>query len=99
MALQFRRRKSFGPLRFSLSQRGLSTSVGAGPFRLLYGADGKVRRTVRIPGAGIWDTRVIHSFLPPAPPPRGRAGLPLLLVELALYVALLAAIVAILVTG
>jgi hypothetical protein len=41
MAIQFRRRKSFGPLRISISQRGLSTSIGTGPFRLLYGPMGR----------------------------------------------------------
>jgi len=59
MTVQFRKSKSLGPFRFTLTNRGLSTSVGAGPLRLSRGADGKVRRTVRVPGAGIYDSKVI----------------------------------------
>lgn len=61
--VQFRRSKKFGPFRITLSQRGISTSVGAGGFRVSKGADGKVRRTIRVPGTGIYDTKVIS----PAP--------------------------------
>jgi hypothetical protein len=43
----------------AVTARGLSTSVGAGPLRLSRGADGKVRRTIRVPGTGIYDTNVI----------------------------------------
>lgn len=57
--VQYRRRKKVGPFRFTFSQRGISTSFGAGPFRISKGADGKVRRTVRIPGTGIYDTKVV----------------------------------------
>jgi hypothetical protein len=94
MAIQFRRRKSLGPLRFSLSQRGLSTSIGGGPFRLLYGADGKVRRTIRAPGLGIWDTKVIGTT---GRRPRRTPSLLTQLGALALYLALLAVIIAVLV--
>ena len=44
MSLTFRRSKSFGPLRFTLSKRGLGVSTGAGPLRIGRGATG--RRTV-----------------------------------------------------
>jgi hypothetical protein len=57
--VQFRKSKKFGLFRIGVSQRGISTSVGAGPLRISKGADGKVRRTIRIPGTGIYDTRVI----------------------------------------
>ncbi len=57
--VQFRKSKKFGPVRLTLSNRGLSTSFGAGPFRLSRGADGKVRRTVRAPGVGLYDTKVL----------------------------------------
>lgn len=57
--VQFRKSKSFGPVRLTASKRGISTSVGAGPFRVSFGADGKTRRTVRVPGTGIYDTKVI----------------------------------------
>jgi hypothetical protein len=59
VTVHFRTSKSIGPFRFTLSKRGLSTSVGAGPLRLSRGADGKVRRTIRVPGMGIYDTSVI----------------------------------------
>jgi len=44
---------------------GLSTSVGGGPLRFSRGADGKLRRTIRVPGVGLYDTKVIgqHSKL------------------------------------
>jgi Protein of unknown function (DUF4236) len=69
--VQYRKRKKVGPFRFTVSQRGTSTSVGAGPLRFSLGADGKVRRTVRVPGAGIYDTKVIgeRTADPTAQPP------------------------------
>ena len=57
--VQFRKYKKSGPFRFTLSQKGLSTSVGGGRFRLSLGADGRARRTVRVPGAGLYDTKTI----------------------------------------
>lgn len=110
MAIQFRRRKSFGPLRISISQRGLSTSIGAGPFRLLYGADGKVRRTIRAPGLGIWDTRVIGTtgrrprrptsqVFPGGGKNRRATSLLTQLGALVVYLALLAFLIALLVTA
>lgn len=52
--VQFRKSKRSGPFHFTLSQRGLSSSVGGGPFRLSLGADGRARRTVRVLGVGCW---------------------------------------------
>ncbi len=40
MGLIFRRSKSFGPLRLTLSKRGLGASIGAGPLRIGPGAAG-----------------------------------------------------------
>jgi hypothetical protein len=57
--VQFRKSKKFGGARFTLGKRGLSSSVGGGPFRLSFGSDRKVRRTIRAPGVGLWDTKVI----------------------------------------
>lgn len=54
---QFRRTKSFGPFRFSLSRGGVGASIGFGPFRISRGADGKWRRTTRV--AGLWKTERI----------------------------------------
>ena len=56
--VQFRRSKKVGPFRFTVSQRGLSSSIGGGPFRVGLGADRKIRRTIRIPRTGIYDTKV-----------------------------------------
>jgi len=38
--VRYRRSKKIGPFRITLTQRGVSTSVGAGPFRISKGADG-----------------------------------------------------------
>ncbi|AQA06918.1 DUF4236 domain-containing protein (plasmid) [Mycobacterium sp. TJFP1] len=57
--MQFRKTKTFGPFRFTLTQRGISVSAGAGPVRLSRAADGTVRRTLRLPGTGLWDTKVV----------------------------------------
>jgi Protein of unknown function (DUF4236) len=59
--VQFRKRWKFGPFSFGLSKRGLSISVGAGGVRVSKGADGKMRRTVGIPGTGVYDTKVIGA--------------------------------------
>ena len=66
--VQFRKSKKVGPFRFTLTNRGVSSSVGAGPFRLSKGADGKLRRTIRVPGAGLYNTKVIGQ------PPQRRAA-------------------------
>ena len=57
--VQFRKSKKAGPLRFTVSQRGLSSSIGGGPFRVGFGADRRVRRTIRIPGTGIYDVKTV----------------------------------------
>lgn len=59
--VQFRKSKSFGPFRITATKRGISTSFGAGPIRLSRGADGKTRRTIRAPGTGVFDTKVISG--------------------------------------
>ena len=68
--VRYRRSKKIGPFRITLTQRGVSTSVGAGPFRISKGADGKVRRTIRVPGTGIYDTKVVSRS--PQKPTSGR---------------------------
>lgn|SRR5574337_565305 len=65
--VQYRKRKNVGPFRLTVSQRGISTSVGAGPVRVSRGADGRVRRTVRVPGTGIYDTKVVGMTRPARP--------------------------------
>ncbi len=61
MGWQFRKSKKFGLARFTLSQRGLSSSFGAGPFRLSFGADGRTRRTIRVPGTGLYNVKTISG--------------------------------------
>ena len=56
---QFRRSKKFGPLRISVSKKGIGYSVGNSLFRVGRGTDGKTRRTVRLPGTGIYDIKTI----------------------------------------
>src|SRR5437867_9378977 len=58
----WRFRKSFSPLpgvRLTLSPRGISTSVGAGPLRFTVGPQGPAV-TARIPGTGIAFREQIH---------------------------------------
>jgi hypothetical protein len=59
--VQFRKSKKFGPVRITASKKGLGVSAGAGPVRVGLGADGKVRRTLRLPGTGIYDTKVVAA--------------------------------------
>ena len=54
MSLIFRRSKSFGPFRFTLSKRGLGVSAGAGPVRVGRGATGRTSLTVRILKGLFW---------------------------------------------
>jgi Protein of unknown function (DUF4236) len=61
MTIRFRKSKTFGGLRLTAGRRGVSTSIGWGPFRLSLGSDKKVRRTVRVPGTGIYDTKVLNK--------------------------------------
>jgi hypothetical protein len=61
MAWRFRKTKSFGPLRLSLTRRGVGASIGFGPLRYSLGPDGKIRRTRRIPGTGVYDTEVLNE--------------------------------------
>ncbi|HZQ78666.1 MAG TPA: DUF4236 domain-containing protein [Acidimicrobiia bacterium] len=50
----FRRSKSFGPLRFTLSKRGLGISAGAGPIRIGRGASGRRTTSVRVLKGLFW---------------------------------------------
>lgn len=60
----FRVRKSFriAPgVRMTVSPRGVSTSVGVKGARVTRGADGRVTRTLSVPGAGISHTTTLRS--------------------------------------
>jgi Protein of unknown function (DUF4236) len=84
MGWNLRKSKGFGPVRFTVTRRGISTSVGAGPLRISRGSDGKYRRTVRIPGTGLYNTQVVGGAKSPGaavnsspgfyPDPRGTGG-------------------------
>ena len=67
--MSYRRSKKVGPLRFTVSQRGISTSIGGGPLRITHGADGKVRRLLeRRKFADLWMTRIADTMAPVAAP-------------------------------
>jgi len=57
--VQFRRSKKVGPFRLTVSKRGVGVSAGAGPVRISRSATGRVSRTYRVPGTGIYDTKTI----------------------------------------
>lgn len=57
MAWTFRKTHKLGPLRFTFTPSGVSTSVGLGPVRVTRAADGSVWRTLRIPGTGIYNRK------------------------------------------
>lgn len=53
MGMRFRKSVNLGPLRFTMSKSGISTSVGVKSFRVTKTASGRVRTTASIPGTGI----------------------------------------------
>ena len=57
--VQYRKSKKVGPFRVTVSGSGVSYSVGGPGYRVTRRADGRVQRTVSIPGAGIRDTKII----------------------------------------
>ena len=54
MGLTFRRSKSFGPVRLTLSKRGLGVSAGAGGLRIGRGASGRRTGSVRLLKGLFW---------------------------------------------
>ena len=59
MGFRFRKTKSFGPFRLTLSRRGLGAGLRLGPFGLSRGADRRWRRTITLPGTGLSHQEVI----------------------------------------
>jgi hypothetical protein len=53
MGWEFRKSLRFGPLRVTLSKRGLSYSAGVRGARVTKRADGKVQETFSVPGTGL----------------------------------------------
>jgi len=70
----FRMRRSMQLMpgvRLNLSKSGIGYSVGVKGFRMSHGADGKVRRTVSLPGTGMSHVTVVDDDAPAA---AGQAG-------------------------
>jgi hypothetical protein len=59
--VRFRKSKKIGGIRITGSRSGIGISAGVGPLRVGLGADGKVRRTVRVPGTGVHDTKAVSG--------------------------------------
>lgn len=55
----FRKSKKLGPLRLTASKSGLSMSGGVRGARVSANTKGEMRRTLSVPGAGIYDTKRI----------------------------------------
>lgn len=66
MALRFRRSAKFGPFRLTATKSGLAASVGAPGARVSVNTKGQVRRTVGIPGSGLYDTELVNPRGPRA---------------------------------
>ena len=66
MGLRFRRSAKFGPFRLTATTRGLAASVGAPGARVSVNTKGQVRRTVGIPGSGLYDTELVNPRGPSA---------------------------------
>lgn len=74
MGLRFRKSMNLGPVRFTLSKSGLSTSVGVKGFRVTKTAKGKTRMTASIPGTGI--SYVKETGAPKAAPVKAAPSIP-----------------------
>lgn len=51
--IRFRKTKSIGPLKFTVTPKGIGTSVGVKGARIGRGSDGKTRISASIPGSGL----------------------------------------------
>lgn len=63
MGFRFRKSKKVGPIRVTVSNSGVSTSIGGKGARITKRADGKIQTTASIPGTGISHT-TIHNSTP-----------------------------------
>jgi hypothetical protein len=59
MSVRYRKSTKIGPFRLTATKNGLSVSAGVKGARVSLGSDGKVRRTLSLPGTGMSDTKVI----------------------------------------
>lgn len=65
MSWRFRKGIKLGPIRLTMTTRGLAASVGAPFARLSINTRGEVRRTVRVPGVGLYETQKIADLETP----------------------------------
>ena len=75
LGFRYRKSKSFGPVRITASKRGVSASLGAGPFRVTKSTSGRTTSTARIPGTGV-SYVTSSSKRRPKPNPAVRASQP-----------------------
>jgi hypothetical protein len=61
MGWQLRKSKKIGPLRLTASKSGVSMSAGAPGARVSVNSKGQARRTVGIPGSGVYSTQRIDN--------------------------------------
>jgi hypothetical protein len=62
MSFRYRKSTKIGPFRLTAGKNGLSVSAGVKGARVSLASDGKVRRTVSLPGTGLSDTKVIGGI-------------------------------------
>lgn len=55
----FRKSKKVGPFRVTLTPHGVSTSAGVKGARVSVNSKGEVRRTLSVPGTGVYDTKKV----------------------------------------
>jgi hypothetical protein len=69
MGFQYRKSKKIGPMRFTVSKRGVGYSVGGKGFRVTKRADGRIQQTVSVPGTGMrWVSTSGHAHRATAVP-------------------------------
>jgi len=66
--VNFRKSKKIGGVRFTVSKSGFSASTGVPGLRASVNSKGDVRRTVGLPGTGIYDTKVVGKLSRSATP-------------------------------
>jgi hypothetical protein len=71
MSTYFRKSKKIGRIRFTASKSGIGVSAGVPGFRVTKRADGKVQRTISVPGTGIRNVEIVGGK--PNAPQRAKA--------------------------
>lgn len=59
--MKFRKSKNIGGLRLNFTQNGIGTSFGVKGARLSVNSNGKVERTLSVPGTGLYDRKTIKN--------------------------------------